>query len=825
MNCWCLPKHPVAHICLGKYGDIIQLLPAFLAMYEKTGVRPSVVVSNEFSNIFDGVSYVHSWPMDLSWSEGGPEARRIAEAAGFRVVFPAWWNDDAKLWAKDPRATNGTLELISHNLRWKIDTSRWPDYGSSMWNVLGFTRGDMLRLPLVFDKRDGKREDALVSSIKRGRKPMLLYNFTGKASPFPAVPEIVNRLKQLESRFQLVDLGSIRVEKIYDLLGLFDSSVGLLTSDTATLHLAAASRIPYIAFTQDGWLGSVPRGTCVKEVKYIHSLSQADEVAQIASQWTAEPDMSKTITIRRTAALGDVLAATCVAKQLKALGFRVVFQSFNMIHGMIRRSPFVDAVAEPVGHCDIDLDGCYEKNGDRTHRHFTDLFIETANHQALSRIGTALTARNASPMLHVSEQEKEPVLSEFRKYPRPWVAVGPRSNNWPNRTIHDNIWELVAPQVTGTCFWTGMHGPAPKGFVDLNCRDVDHLIRCLSVSDQFVGVDSGPMHMAAALGVSVLAIEQASSPSLHLPDQRDFEGIRVPGLTCLNCQKDVCPFVTGPITAPPCSGPPPDWIASEINRKLTAFRETVSAIIPIYRPTEERLNKVIAHVVDQVDDIVVTAEEGVWIPPIHNKSGKVRVVVKNQRKLGYGRNTNYGARHSIGKYLLLLNDDVFLAPDAVSHLMDEMKDEAVGVAAHFLTYPDGTIYHAGKVRAPGNRGWGHIDHRKYIPTIQEPCEMENACGASVLARRKAFYDIRGFDEDFFVYAEDDDFMLRMRRAGWKIRYTPHAKGIHIEHQSTQSLGNIIDVVAQANSLFGRKWGAYFDHNVNRVPGNFDYIKK
>jgi GT2 family glycosyltransferase len=269
----------------------------------------------------------------------------------------------------------------------------------------------------------------------------------------------------------------------------------------------------------------------------------------------------------------------------------------------------------------------------------------------------------------------------------------------------------------------------------------------------------------------------------------------------------------------------PAWLAAQINRKLRAFSETVSAIIPVYRPTSERLNKVIAHVINQVDEIVVTAEEGVFIPAVQDQSGKVRIVVKNERRLGYGRNTNYGARHSVGKYLLLLNDDVFLEPDAVGKLLEECSDAQAGVVAHFLTYPNGTIYHAGKVRAPGVRGWGHIDHRKYIPTIQEPCEMENVCGASVLVRRKAFYDIRGFDEDFFVYAEDDDFMLRMRREGWKIRYTPHARGIHMEHQSTQELGNINDVVGTANRLFGKKWGSYFDHNLHRIPGTFDYLPR
>jgi len=510
MNCWCLPK-PVAYVCLGKYGDIIQLLPAFLALYERTGAKPTVIVSTAYADLFEGVSYVNPWSVELDWSTGGPEARRLAETAGFRVVFPAWWNDDPT--HAPPEATGGPFELRSHGRVWHVNRAVLPDYGTAMWRQLGFAPADMLRLPLVFDRRDAARETDLIKSVIRGKKPLLLFNFTGKASPFPATPEVVNRLTACGSRFQLVDLGTIRASRIYDLLGLYDIAAGLVTSDTSTLHLAPASSLEYIAFTQDGWLGSVPRGRCVSDIKYIRAIFSGDEVAQSASGWGSEPSIRSAITIRRTAALGDVLAATAVARQVKALGFRVVFQAYNLIHGLLKRSPYVDAVAEPQGSCDIDLDGAYEKHDVRRRQSFTQIFVETANKHALGKLGAPITTHNCAPTLVVSQQEREAILPLFSPHPRPWIVVSPRSNNWANRTIPDGVWQGAAPLIQGTCFWLGSHAPAPKGIVDLQCRDVDYLIRCISVADQFVGVDSGPMHMAAALRVPVLAIEQASESS------------------------------------------------------------------------------------------------------------------------------------------------------------------------------------------------------------------------------------------------------------------------------------------------------------------------
>lgn len=144
------------------------------------------------------------------------------------------------------------------------------------------------------------------------------------------------------------------------------------------------------------------------------------------------------------------------------------------------------------------------------------------------------------------------------------------------------------------------------------------------------------------------------------------------------------------------------------------------------------------------------------------------------------------------------------------------------MVANLLRYPDGTIYHAGKARGPGQRGWGHRDYKHRDCTIKEPTEMENVCGACVLVSRKAFYEIDGFDEEFFIYAEDDSFALSMRQQGYKIIFTPHSEGTHLEHQSTKLLGNISDLVGAANTTFSRKWGRYLDHNINRIPGNFDY---
>jgi GT2 family glycosyltransferase len=318
-----------------------------------------------------------------------------------------------------------------------------------------------------------------------------------------------------------------------------------------------------------------------------------------------------------------------------------------------------------------------------------------------------------------------------------------------------------------------------------------------------------------------VAVSQSSSPEQHLNDQNDY--VSVAGdLECLNCQKNLCPI--NPVT-PPCQNVNVAGIVNWSKARLRGrLNESVSAVIAIYQPDAEILNRCLAAVLPQVNEVVVTrAADGV-VPRGTLTHPKILHVQAPGSKIGYGRNLNYGARWSNGKYLLLLNDDVFLEPDAVSILLKEMKP-SVGLVSHLLRYPDGKIYHAGVFRQPGQRDWGHIDHLAWHPTFQEPVELENVCGTSVLVRREVHFGIGGFDEDMFLYSEDNDYAMRVRLHGWKIMFTPHAKGIHVGHLSSNKLGDVHGFIRTSNELFHRKWGAYLRHNIGTSLGNFNYLKE
>ncbi len=284
-TCWFLePKHAPVFSLLGRAGDTILMFPAFREIHRRTGFKPRIVVSTEYAGLYDGISYATAVPASLQWWTGVPKARAIAAALASDACFPQWWLEPDPM----PAEYKGTFNLTCHGNSWGVNVALWPNFMTSMYSRAGFTRDEMLALPLVFDRRNLKREAELIAKLYPPvlrKKPLLLTNFTGISSPFGFLPELHPTLHRFARDFHTVDLGNVRATRLYDLLGLYDIAAGIITIDTATLHLAHATPTPYIAFTVDGWTSSEPRGNVALHVKYNETTRRLAEVAAVLDSW------------------------------------------------------------------------------------------------------------------------------------------------------------------------------------------------------------------------------------------------------------------------------------------------------------------------------------------------------------------------------------------------------------------------------------------------------------------------------------------------------------------------------------------------------------
>lgn len=257
------------------------MFPAFKAIADATGHRPLCLVSVDYATIFEGITYAQPWPVALHWWKGVSEARRMALARGFNPIVVKWWDEPN---AKAPmNLENGkTVKLMIHGKEHFIPADEWDSFQASQWRYAGFTMRQMMEWPLVFDRRNPAREQELWLHHFRTNRPKILHNLCSTGtSPFRYSEQVLPLLYR--TGCELIDLSRIRATRIYDLLGMYERAALLVTSDTATLHLAAASQVPYIAFINDGGAGSIPKANCVSTIRYSqvpHKLGHIDSILQ-----------------------------------------------------------------------------------------------------------------------------------------------------------------------------------------------------------------------------------------------------------------------------------------------------------------------------------------------------------------------------------------------------------------------------------------------------------------------------------------------------------------------------------------------------------------
>jgi GT2 family glycosyltransferase len=170
---------------------------------------------------------------------------------------------------------------------------------------------------------------------------------------------------------------------------------------------------------------------------------------------------------------------------------------------------------------------------------------------------------------------------------------------------------------------------------------------------------------------------------------------------------------------------------------------------------------------------------------------------------GYGAAVNLGARRSDTPYLLVLNSDTVVAPGALDVLSDYLDAHPrVAIAGPRLRGPDGALEPSchpplGTLRSvleksslgraiarlPGFGAhwallnWAH-DRARPVPWVT---------GAALAVRRSAFEAVGGFDEGYFMYAEEADLCWRCRQAGWEVHFAPVTDVLHRGAASTAPL--------------------------------------
>ena len=157
-------------------------------------------------------------------------------------------------------------------------------------------------------------------------------------------------------------------------------------------------------------------------------------------------------------------------------------------------------------------------------------------------------------------------------------------------------------------------------------------------------------------------------------------------------------------------------------------------------------------------------------------------LITNEENRGFAAANNQALPLCRGRYLLFLNPDTHVHPDAFVRAVSFMDaNPRIGLAGLRIVNPGGTPQESVSFRYPGqNHCRGELDGL--------PGRIACVLGAAMIARTDLIRELEGFDEAFFLYGEDQDLCLRIRKAGWEIGFIAAAVVIHHGGQSEASTG-------------------------------------
>lgn len=216
------------------------------------------------------------------------------------------------------------------------------------------------------------------------------------------------------------------------------------------------------------------------------------------------------------------------------------------------------------------------------------------------------------------------------------------------------------------------------------------------------------------------------------------------------------------------------------------------------------------------------------VRPLRQLGAGIRLIELGKNRF-FGEANNIAAEAATGRYVCLQNNDAFVQPGWLTHLISAFEsDPEIGAVGPLFLFPDSTIQEAGAV----------IDENGYPvrfsrgQSAAEICNLKTASvdyisAACLLLPRDLYLEVGGFDLAYEpAYYEDVDLCFKIRTLGKTVRFCPDAQVIHIEGSAANS-----DPVAEArrNALgdlnrdkFVSRWGAFLK---SRNPTDLERVRR
>jgi hypothetical protein len=189
------------------------------------------------------------------------------------------------------------------------------------------------------------------------------------------------------------------------------------------------------------------------------------------------------------------------------------------------------------------------------------------------------------------------------------------------------------------------------------------------------------------------------------------------------------------------------------------------------------------------------------------------------RELGFGNEV----QQCLPRAVFLLNPDTLVQPGAISALYNALFTvPRAGLVGARLAYEDGTFQH-GAFRFPDlaqividlfpvpARLYESGLNGRYRRALYEgtaPFPVDHTLGATMMLRREVIQDVGLLDEQFYMYCEEVDWCMRIRREGWEIYTVPTARITHLEGRSARQIRpqSVVNLWTSRLRLYRKHYG-------------------
>ncbi len=196
-------------------------------------------------------------------------------------------------------------------------------------------------------------------------------------------------------------------------------------------------------------------------------------------------------------------------------------------------------------------------------------------------------------------------------------------------------------------------------------------------------------------------------------------------------------------------------------------------------------------------------------------------LIENAENRGFAAANNQAFPLTRGRYVLMLNPDTQVKPGALETLVQFMDAHSqAGACGGKLFYGDGSLQQSAfrfptlaqiwldffpvNWRLTNSRLNGRYPRAWYDAV--RPFAIDHPLGADFLVRRETAVQVGWLDDQFFIYCEEIDWAMRIKRAGWQIWCVPQAEIIHYEAQSTRQFRDAMLV-----ELWRARWRLFAKH--------------